>query len=697
MYNASNPFCREIRETQSKYKIVKKNVTQQSSYNLSLELENYLLSTGAIVKLDNIGDENNIYYSLANGVRLILSKNVLNLIGKEYDNINNKIIFVHTISGPTEKFQIRRKDHNSPEQSLVWFKELYDKNCEGAIFKIHYDNYSNAVIIDNDLCLSKTMDSLESSFDDEEKDFITLYREYYLNKIETQKQEEKTSTRIAKRNEFIEEYPLERLKELSLDEYALGTENSKDSFSYKLEFGKYKYAGAGVGGNTAAKFGIYKSKDTYNINGDRAVDSPEEYWEQLRESLYEFLVEIGKADEPFTAYNKYPMLKGMSMVLTKLCFLYYPTKFINICSKKKLSLLMNSFGFNYNNNAQAEELSFTLNKLIREKIEELNSNEAEYIGDTMWTFIDDVILNDEEAIEEVSEIENNEEIKDYTKNDFLSQVFIDESKYDTMVSLLEKKKNIILQGAPGVGKTFMAKRLAYSILGKKDDSKITFIQFHQSYSYEEFVEGYRPTDNSFTLQRGIFYNCCENAKKNPGHNYYLIIDEINRGNLSKIFGELLMLIESDKREHKLQLAYSNEEFSVPENLYIIGLMNTADRSLALIDYALRRRFSFVNIEPAFKNAKFKETFAQIFDGDYADELKLIEDINQKISLDPSLGEGFMIGHSYFCPNIKGRKANRQDMNEIFEYDILPLIEEYWYDEKEELDNWKNRIKNIISR
>lgn len=696
MYNANNPFCREIRETQSKYKIVKKNVTQQSSYNLSIELENYLLKIGAIVKLDNIGDENNIYYSLANGVKLTLSKNVLNLIGKEYGNINNKIMFVHTISGATEKFQIRRKDHNSQDKTFLWFKELYDKNCEGAIFKIHYDSYSNALIIDNDLCLSKTMNGLDATSEEEEKDFITLYREYYLNKIDTEKEDNKTATRIEKRNEFIEEYPLEKLKELTLDEYVLGTENFKDSFSYKLEFGKYKYAAAGIGGNTSAKFGIYKSKEGYNINGDKAVESPEEYWMQLRESLYQFLVEAGKIEEPFTAYNKYPILKGMSMVLTKLCFLYYPTKFVNICSKKKLILLMNSFGFNYNNNAQAEELSFALNKSIREKIEELNNNEPEYIGDTLWTFIDDVILNDEESFEEITEIEP-EVIDDYTKEDFLNQVFIDEDKYNTMVSLLDKKKNIILEGAPGVGKTFMAKRLAYSILGKKDNSKITFIQFHQSYSYEEFVEGYKPKNNSFELQTGIFYECCENAKKNPNQRYYLIIDEINRGNLSKIFGELLMLIESDKRGEYLKLAYSNELFSVPENLYIIGLMNTADRSLALIDYALRRRFSFVNIKPAFQNEKFKENFAQTFDDVYEEELKLIEEINSKIATDPALGEGFMIGHSYFCPNIKGRKANRQDMNEILEYDILPLLEEYWYDEKVELDHWKEKINNIISR
>ena len=193
----------------------------------------------------------------------------------------------------------------------------------------------------------------------------------------------------------------------------------------------------------------------------------------------------------------------------------------------------------------------------------------------------------------------------YTKSDFLKEVFMTEADYDLLRAKLENKKNIILQGAPGVGKTFSAKRLAYSIIERKDDSQICFIQFHQSYSYEDFIEGYKPNKDGFELQKGVFYNFCEKAKSNPNKQYFFIIDEINRGNLSKIFGELLMLIERDYRGEKMTLTYSKDEFCVPDNLYIIGMMNTSDRSLAMIDYALRRRFSFFDIKPGFNTIGFQ--------------------------------------------------------------------------------------------
>jgi 5-methylcytosine-specific restriction protein B len=289
-----------------------------------------------------------------------------------------------------------------------------------------------------------------------------------------------------------------------------------------------------------------------------------------------------------------------------------------------------------------------------------------------------------------------EAIEEYDKNKFLEEVFITEDKYDSIVSILSKKKNIILEGAPGVGKTFMAKRLAYSIIGAKDKSKVELIQFHQSYSYEEFIEGYRPVENGFELQRGIFYKLCKKAENDKSNNYYLVIDEINRGNLSKIFGELLMLIEADKRGDSLKLAYSEEEFSVPENLYIIGLMNTADRSLALIDYALRRRFSFIKIEPAFESEKFRKAFNNKFDKDYENVINIIIKINEAIKNDKSLGDGFKIGHSYFCPDIKDRKGNKKDIQDIINYEIIPLLEEYWYDDEDSLVQWENALNGVIN-
>lgn len=194
----------------------------------------------------------------------------------------------------------------------------------------------------------------------------------------------------------------------------------------------------------------------------------------------------------------------------------------------------------------------------------------------------------------------------YTKTDFLNEVYINENSYDTLVDLLDMKYNIILQGAPGVGKTFIAKRLTYSIMGEKDTSRVSMVQFHQNYSYEDFIQGYRPVENGFKLESGSFYKFCKAAEIDDERPYFFIIDEINRGNLSKIFGELMMLIEHDKRGDKLKLLYKDEWFTVPKNIRIIGMMNTADRSLAMIDYALRRRFAFFDVAPAFDSDGFKQ-------------------------------------------------------------------------------------------
>ena len=144
----------------------------------------------------------------------------------------------------------------------------------------------------------------------------------------------------------------------------------------------------------------------------------------------------------------------------------------------------------------------------------------------------------------------------YTKTDFLSQVYMSEEKYDRIRGVFEQKTNIILQGAPGVGKTFAAKRLAYSIMGAENDDRIEMVQFHQNYSYEDFVMGYKPSENGFELKPGVFYRFCKKAENQPNKNYFFIIDEINRGNISKIFGELLMLIEKDHRDEKITLAYN---------------------------------------------------------------------------------------------------------------------------------------------
>lgn len=261
----------------------------------------------------------------------------------------------------------------------------------------------------------------------------------------------------------------------------------------------------------------------------------------------------------------------------------------------------------------------------------------------------------------------------YTKEDLLKEVFISEKQYDTLSSLLEHKKNVILQGAPGVGKSFTAKRLAYSLIGERDGKRIEFIQFHQSYSYEDFIIGYRPSeDGLFKLKEGVFYRFCDKARKDPERDYFFIIDEINRGNLSKIFGELLMLIEKDYRSETATLAYNNEKFSVPDNLYIIGMMNTADRSLAMIDYALRRRFSFFEMEPGFDSDGFKAYSDTLKSDTFDDLIGQIKLLNKEIENDGSLGKGFCIGHSYFC-NLNAETCTNERLHAIVEYDIIPIL------------------------
>ncbi len=282
----------------------------------------------------------------------------------------------------------------------------------------------------------------------------------------------------------------------------------------------------------------------------------------------------------------------------------------------------------------------------------------------------------------------------YSPENFLNDVYMSEDEYNTLVQLVSVKKNVILQGAPGVGKTFAARRLAYSMMGVQDPERVMMIQFHQSYSYEDFIMGYRPTENGgFVLKKGPFYNFCKKAENDSDNDYFFIIDEINRGNLSKIFGELFMLIETDKREKvKLQLLYSDEKFSVPNNLYIIGMMNTADRSLAMLDYALRRRFAFYEMKPGFESEKFIEYRMNLNNPKFDRLINTVESLNNAIASDDALGDGFKIGHSYFC-NIKEITDAR--LSNIVEYELIPMLKEYWFDEPAKVKDWSNRLRSAI--
>ena len=293
----------------------------------------------------------------------------------------------------------------------------------------------------------------------------------------------------------------------------------------------------------------------------------------------------------------------------------------------------------------------------------------------------DIDEDDDEIPETETTLDN------YDKEDFLKDVYISADSYTTLVGLMTRKRNVILLGAPGVGKTFAAKRLAYSMMGVMDSSRVKTVQFHQSYTYEDFIEGFRPSvsGTGFEIKKGVFYNFCKEAENDSENDYFFIIDEINRGNLSKIFGELFTLIEADKRgKRKMELLYSSDnfsvpKFSVPKNVYIIGMMNTADRSLAMIDYALRRRFAFFEMKPAFESEGFREYQYGLENDKFNKLIDCVISLNQRIADDDSLGEGFCIGHSYFC-----------DIEEIKENTLTDIV-----DEPSKVKEWSDRLRSAV--
>lgn len=269
-------------------------------------------------------------------------------------------------------------------------------------------------------------------------------------------------------------------------------------------------------------------------------------------------------------------------------------------------------------------------------------------------------------------------------------LFMSQSEFGKIVELLRRKRNLILQGPPGVGKTFVAKRVAEAIAGKSANDRIEMVQFHPSYSYEDFIQGYRPSVDGFELRDGVFFRFCQEARSQADTPFVFVIDEINRGDLAKIFGELLLLIERDKRgeDFALPLTYSGTSstaFFVPENIHLLGLMNTADRSLALVDYALRRRFVFYDLKPQFGSETFRRFLTR---HGAADDLvdriiSSMTQLNSDLAADSrNFGPGWEIGHSFFCPQ-DGQVADKVWLDDVLTYEIEPLLREYFVDDPDE--------------
>ena len=425
----------------------------------------------------------------------------------------------------------------------------------------------------------------------------------------------------------------------------------------------YKRGVMGLGWSEIGDFSQYSSKDEMKTAMKEKID-PTRPYKNAAHATWQFLQEMKPGDIVFAKKGMHSII-GRGVVTSEYIYDTEDPEFPNI---RKV---------NWTNTGDWEHPGQAVMKTLTDI-----TSYTDYVA-KLNSLID---VNDDE-----DDVESEETVfPEYTPEKFLEEVYMDGDSYDTLVELIRMKRNVI----PGVGKTFAAKRLAYSMMGCKDQNRVMMVQFHQSYTYEDFIEGFRPssTSNNFEIKKGAFANFCQKAAEDPENEYFFIIDEINRGNLSKIFGELFMLIENDKRGNALQLLYSGDKFSVPPKLYIIGMMNTADRSLAMLDYALRRRFAFFEMKPGFESEGFRDYKMAFANPKFDSLIDCVEKLNAVIAADDSLGDGFCIGHSYFC-NLSA--ITDKALSNIVEYEMVPLLKEYWYDEPIKVKDWTEKLRSSI--
>ena len=503
-----------------------------------------------------------------------------------------------------------------------------------------------------------------------------FYKWYSLNKEELLNKAtagEKFNDKL--KEEFLQEWPLNRILTMSIDEYVIGKGQQNKSLCYALEKGKYKNLFLGISGGSASKFGIYWNEKTksYKDQGNKVIPLSEldQRFSKLKSDLYEIIKEgirFNFENPIFDMKRSTNEFIGRSAMVTKLLCIYSkgdPFFGVNINSQKEF---WNHFVSQTNQGGPYLQ-NHKIIELVSKTYPEL---EPSKLGTMLFEY---------------------------------SKLFMENSTMDPsnnfrhqLTQSLLKSPNLILHGAPGTGKTYLAKEIAVELTnGNKD--QIGFVQFHPSYDYTDFVEGLRPVSNGdraieFKLQDGIFKKFCQkarDAKKTGGQdNFVFIIDEINRGEISKIFGELFFSIDSDYRGEKgsVSTQYANlhetdDKFYIPENVYIIGTMNDIDRSVDTFDFAMRRRFRFVEVTA--------ESQLYILDkelGERAEEAKTrLRNLNAAIENVQELNSHYHIGPSYFL-RLKEVK---------FDYELLwsdylqPLLEDYVrgsYDEAETLETLK---------